>query len=65
MGKEKTSTIWKTSDRRAKWSEIWESRKIVQHIRVAGIPGSPAAICHFLMDTAGKPCDHVVSSQKV
>ncbi len=32
---------------------------------LAGIPGSPAAIYHFLMDAAGKPCNHVVSSQKV
>ncbi len=25
MGKPKTSIIWKTSDRRAKWNEIWTS----------------------------------------
>ncbi len=30
---------------------------------LAGIPGSPAAIYHFLMDAA--PCNYVVSSQKV
>ncbi len=32
---------------------------------VIGTPVSPAAFCHFLMDAAGEPCNHVVSSQKV
>ncbi len=33
MGKSKTSIIWKTSDRRAKQSEIWDSWIVVQHIK--------------------------------
>ncbi len=33
MEKSKTSIIWKTSDRRAKWSELWDSWVVVQHIR--------------------------------
>ncbi len=36
-----------------------------QWVTLAGIPGPPAAIYHFLMDAAGEPCNHVVSSQKV
>ena len=32
MEKSKTSIIWKKSDRRAKRSEIWDSRVVVQHI---------------------------------
>ncbi len=32
MEKSKTSIIWKTSDRRAKRSEIWDSRVVVQYI---------------------------------
>ncbi len=32
MEKSKTSIIWKTSDRRAKRSEIWDLRVVVQHI---------------------------------
>ena len=33
MEKSKTSVIWKTSDRRAKRSEIWDSWVVIQHIR--------------------------------
>ena len=33
MDKSKTSFIWKTSDRRAKENEIWDSWVLVQHIR--------------------------------
>ncbi len=32
MEKPKTAIIWKTSYRRAKWSEIWDSQVAVQHI---------------------------------
>ena len=32
MEKSKTSNIWKTSDRRAKRSELWDSWVVVQHI---------------------------------
>ncbi len=34
MEKPKTSIIWKTSDRRAKWSEIWASGVSLQCIQV-------------------------------
>ncbi len=33
MEKSPTSIIWKMSDRRAKWSEIWDSWVVVQDIR--------------------------------
>ncbi len=33
MEKSKTSIIWKTSDRRAKRSEIWDSWVVIQNIR--------------------------------
>ena len=33
MEKSKTSITWKTSDHRAKQSEIWYSQVVVQHIR--------------------------------
>ena len=41
--------------------------KFMDQLPLAGIPGSPATIHDFLMDAAGdrKPCNHVVSSQKV
>ncbi len=32
MEKSKTSIIWKTSDHRAKRSEIWDSLVVLQHI---------------------------------
>ena len=32
MEKPKTSIMWKTSDHRAKRSEIWDSRTVYQHI---------------------------------
>ncbi len=32
MEESKTSINWKTSDRRATWSEIWDLRVVVQHI---------------------------------
>ena len=32
MEKSKTSITWKTSNRRANLSEIWDSRVVVQHI---------------------------------
>ena len=33
MKKQKTSIIWKTSDRRAKRSESWDSWVVIEHIR--------------------------------
>ena len=36
MEKSKTSIIWKSSDQRAKRSEIWDSRVVVQHTCIQG-----------------------------
>ncbi len=54
MGNPKSSIIWKTSDRREKRSEIWDSRVLVACIwytfdleTVKVILGSFDAICDF------------------
>ncbi len=35
MGEPKTSIIWKTTDRRANWSEIWDLRAVVQYVNAS------------------------------
>ncbi len=37
----KTSIMWKTSERRAKWSEIWDSCIVVQYILAKSIEDEP------------------------